>query len=313
MVGLSAKAVYRECMSLQVAFSERFIYALPPGHRFPIAKYELVTEQLLYQGILDPAALVDVGMVEGDVACLAHDEAFWQKIERMEFSPKEIRRIGLPVNPISVNRARNSTAGTVFATTQALAKGLGLNMGGGTHHAYADHGEGFCLLNDIAVAAAWALDKKLVNKVLVVDLDVHQGNGTAHIFRQEPRVFTFSMHGKYNYPLRKEQSDLDVALPKGTTDALYLATLGYHLPRLLQEVKPDIVYYQSGVDVLESDLLGHLSLSMEGVLRRDELVFGHCHKAEIPVVLTMGGGYSSLATVVDAHFNTYRTAIELLS
>ena len=299
-------------MTLQVAFSDRFIYSLPPGHRFPIAKYELVTEQLLYQGIIERGQLRDVDMVSGDVACLAHDEAFWQKIEQMDFSPKEVRRIGLPVTEISVRRARNSTAGTVFATEQALAHGLGMNMGGGTHHAYADHGEGFCLLNDIAVAAAWALDRGLVKKVLVVDLDVHQGNGTAHIFRDEPRVFTFSVHGKNNYPLHKEQSDLDVPLPKGTGDALYLATLRYHLPQLVESVKPDIIFYQSGVDVLESDLLGHLSLSMEGLLRRDEQVFSLCRQHGIPLVLTMGGGYSALPTVVNAHFNTYRLAIDML-
>lgn len=298
-------------MQLRPAYSDKYIYALPEGHRFPIAKYELIATQLLYQGIVTPEQLYDPGLVSAELACLAHDAHFWQKIEKMSLSAKEVRKIGLPLTEIAVKRARNSTMGTVHATREAVQFGLGINLGGGTHHAYAGHGEGFCLLNDIAVAAAMALDAGLVRQILVIDLDVHQGNGTAHIFREESRVFTFSMHGQGNYPLHKEASDLDIALPRDTGDAPYLEALYQHLPKVLQAVKPDLVYYQSGVDVLATDKLGHLALSMDGLKRRDEFVFTTCLATDIPLVLTMGGGYSELHTVVNAHFSTYKMAIEL--
>ena len=298
-------------MQLRPAYSDKYLYTLPEGHRFPIAKYELLAAQLQHQGLIESEQLYDAGLVEADMACLAHDTGFWQKIEQLSLSPKEVRKIGLPLSPISVNRARNSTMGTVHATQDALAFGLGMNLGGGTHHAYAGHGEGFCLLNDIAVAAAWALQSGLARQVLVVDLDVHQGNGTAHIFREEPRVFTFSMHGKANYPLHKEVSDLDIALVRDTGDEAYLSALFATLPQLLRSVQPDLVFYQSGVDVLATDKLGHLALSMDGLKRRDEFVLSSCQAAAIPLVLTMGGGYSELHTVVNAHFSTYKMAIEL--
>jgi acetoin utilization deacetylase AcuC-like enzyme len=187
-----------------------------------------------------------------------------------------------------------------------------MNVAGGTHHAYAGHGEGYCCFNDQAVAARYLLDRRLAQRILIVDLDVHQGNGTAHIFREEQRVFTFSMHGARNYPLRKEQSDLDIPLPDGLTDEPYLRTLRAHLPRLFETFQPDFVFYQSGVDILESDRLGRLSISRNGCRERDGIVFDLCRRHRVPVVASMGGGYSSrIADIVEAHANTFRVAQEV--
>jgi acetoin utilization deacetylase AcuC-like enzyme len=190
--------------------------------------------------------------------------------------------------------------------------GVALNVAGGTHHAYAFRGEGFCCTNDIAVAANYLLHHNIVHKILVVDLDVHQGNGTAHIFRQEPRVFTFSMHGAKNFPLRKEVSDLDIGLPDGTQDQVYLSILKKTLPILLEKVQPELVFYLSGVDVLASDKLGRLGLTPAGCRERDRFVLETCKKNKLPVAISMGGGYSeSLAIIVEAHANTYRMAQEI--
>jgi acetoin utilization deacetylase AcuC-like enzyme len=187
-----------------------------------------------------------------------------------------------------------------------------MNLAGGTHHAFFDRGEGFCLLNDIAIAANYLLHQKLVERVLVVDLDVHQGNGTAHLFRDEPRVFTFSMHCRDNYPLQKEKSDLDIELPAYTGDDVYLSHLKTHIPRLMEEFKPDIVFYQSGVDVLETDRLGKLSLSKEGCRARDLWVISQAHRLGLPLVVVMGGGYSeTYSTIVNAHCTTYQLVLEL--
>ncbi len=186
-----------------------------------------------------------------------------------------------------------------------------MNVAGGTHHAYPDRGEGFSMLNDIAIAAAYLLVRHLIKKILIVDLDVHQGNGNAYIFAQNPSVFTFSMHGQDNYPLKKEKSDLDIALPTGTPDEVYLKLLAEHLPRLINHHKPDLIFYQAGVDVLATDKLGKLSLTKQGCQQRDTLVFEHGRRHQIPVVITMGGGYSErMADIVDAHCNTFQAALQ---
>ncbi|MEO1054528.1 MAG: histone deacetylase [Bacteroidota bacterium] len=297
---------------LKVAFSEKYIYTLPDNHRFPIAKYILVKEQLIYEGTIEENQIFDPGLVEEDLILQIHDEDYWNKLKQLKLSHKEARRIGLPITEISVKRARNSVAGTVESTDNALEYGVGVNLAGGTHHAYRDRGEGFCALNDIAIASHYLLSRKLASKILVVDLDVHQGNGTAKIFEGDDRVFTFSMHGEHNYPLRKEVSDLDIALPLGTSDETYLQTLSYYLTKLFESVKPDFVFYQSGVDVLDADRLGKLALSKKGCKRRDEIVLGMCHQYQVPVVVTMGGGYTErLVDLVDAHCNTTRVATEL--
>lgn len=297
---------------IKIAFSDQYLYALPEGHRFPIAKYSLVQQQLLYRGDIVPEQLFDPGLCPVELITRVHTKEYWQKLEQLQLTSKELRRIGLPLTEISLQRARNSVAGTVESAKRALEKGIGVNIGGGTHHAYAGHGEGFCILNDMAVAAQYLLDEHKLKRVLVIDLDVHQGNGTASIFADETRVFTFSMHGKDNYPLRKEQSDRDVALPSGTTDEAYLQMLEKQLDELFESIEPDFVFYQAGVDVLVTDKLGKLALSKQGCRLRDEMVLKASRQYNVPVVVTMGGGYSErLADVVDAHCNTIGLALSM--
>jgi acetoin utilization deacetylase AcuC-like enzyme len=297
---------------IKLAFSDKYIYELPEGHRFPISKYVLVKEQLLYRAEIEEEQLFDPGLCPEEFILEVHTPGYWEKLKSLNLSPKELRRVGLPLTECSLLRARNSVAGTVASCAEALQKGLGINIGGGTHHAYAGHGEGFCILNDLAVTARYLLNEQGISQVLIIDLDVHQGNGTAAIFQEEPRVFTFSMHGEANYPLHKEMSDKDIALLTGTTDATYLEQLDLAIERLFREVKPDFVLYQAGVDVLATDKLGKLSLSKMGCRQRDQLVLESCRKADVPVVVTMGGGYSlRLADVVDAHTNTFTTALRL--
>jgi len=296
----------------RLATSDRYTLSLPPTHRFPIAKYALIREQLLWQGIAPPEDFYDPGLCAEEDVLRVHTLEYWQKVRDQQLSPAEVRRLGLPQTPQLVLRSLSSSAGTLQAARYALRNGVALNLAGGTHHAFADRGEGFCVLNDQAIAAAYLLHHQLVRQVLIVDLDVHQGDGTASIFRHEPRVFTFSMHAGANYPLRKEHSDLDLPLPLGTTDAAYLHLLGQTLPRLLTEVAPDFVFYQAGVDVLATDKLGKLALTKAGCQQRDELVLGLCQQRGLPVAVCMGGGYSErLADIVDAHCNTFRVAYAL--
>ncbi|SHI89413.1 Acetoin utilization deacetylase AcuC [Hymenobacter daecheongensis DSM 21074] len=295
-----------------LATSARYTLELPAGHRFPIAKYELIREQLLWQGIAPPQDFYDPGLCAEEDVLRVHTPEYWAKVRDQRLSAAEVRRLGLPQSERLVLRSLSSAAGTVQSARHALRDGVALNLAGGTHHAFADRGEGFCVLNDIAIAAAYLLHHGLARQVLVVDLDVHQGDGTASIFRHEPRVFTFSMHAGANYPLRKEQSDLDIALPLGTDDAAYLARLRATLPALLAQVQPDFVFFQAGVDVLATDKLGKLALTQSGCRTRDELVLGLCHQHGLPVAVSMGGGYSErIADIVDAHCNTFRVAYEV--
>jgi acetoin utilization deacetylase AcuC-like enzyme len=295
-----------------LATSERYTITLPPGHRFPIAKYELIREQLLWQGIAPPEDFYDPGLCAEEDVLRVHTAEYWHKVRDLRLSPAEVRRLGLPQTGQLVLRSLCSSAGTVQAALHALRDGIGLNLAGGTHHAFPDRGEGFCVLNDIAIAAARLLHEGLARQVLVVDLDVHQGDGTAAIFRNEPRVFTFSMHAGANYPLRKEQSDLDIELPLGMTDEAYLTTLRETLPPLLEDVRPDFIFFQAGVDVLATDKLGKLALTTAGCRQRDAYVLGLCHERALPVAVSMGGGYSErIGDIVDAHCNTFRVAYEL--
>ncbi|SHL02222.1 histone deacetylase family protein [Hymenobacter psychrotolerans] len=295
-----------------LATSERYSISLPSGHRFPIAKYELIREQLLWQGIAPAHDFYDPGLAAEEDILRVHSPDYWHRVRDLQLSAAEVRRLGLPQSPELVRRSLSSVAGTVQSALRALRDGIGLSLAGGTHHAFRDRGEGFCVLNDIAVAAAYLLHHGQARQVLVVDLDVHQGDGTARIFRDEPRVFTFSMHAGANYPLRKEQSDLDIALDLGTDDTTYLRILMEALPRLLSEVQPDFIFYQAGVDVLVTDKLGKLALTQAGCRQRDEYVLSLCRAAGLPVAVSMGGGYSEqLRDIVDAHCNTFRVAYEL--
>ncbi|MEP2770982.1 MAG: histone deacetylase [Fulvivirga sp.] len=295
---------------IKLAFSNKYIYELPEGHRFPIEKYELVKQQLVYEGTIAEEQVYDPGLAIEEQILKVHTPEYWESLKTLSLDRKAIRKIGLPVTATSLKRAQNSVAGTITAAQNALKDGVGINLAGGTHHAYADHGEGFCVLNDIAISIKDLITINEVNKVLIVDLDVHQGNGTAKIFENDTRVFTFSMHGENNYPLHKEKSDLDVALPLNCSDQIYLEKLHQVLPDLIKTVKPDIVYFQAGVDVLAFDKLGKLALSKNGLKQRDEFVINACYEKQIPLVITMGGGYSQkLTDLVDAHCNTFRAAI----
>ena len=297
---------------LKIAYDPIYKYKLPEGHRFPMIKYELIPEQLLYEGTASEKNFFSPTPLDEETILLTHTEDYWFRLRDQQLTEREIRAIGFPLTPQLVQRSRVIANGTLQCAFYAQQFGVALNVAGGTHHAYAFRGEGFCCTNDIAVAANYLLHHNIVHKILVVDLDVHQGNGTAHIFRQEPRVFTFSMHGAKNYPLRKEVSDLDIGLPDGTQDQAYLSILKKTMPILLEKVQPELVFYLSGVDVLASDKLGRLGLTPEGCRERDRFVLETCKKNKLPVAISMGGGYSeSLAIIVEAHANTYRMAQEI--
>ncbi|WP_299705586.1 histone deacetylase [uncultured Pontibacter sp.] len=297
---------------LKIAWSEIFAHSLPEGHRFPMAKYDLLPEQLLYEGTITQDNLFAPEPLEEQYILDTHDAIYWHRLRQLELSPSEIRKTGFPLSKELVQREIVIMNGTLQASLFALEYGIGMNIAGGTHHAFTDRGEGFCLLNDIAIAANHLLKYKGIKKVLVVDLDVHQGNGTAQIFQHEPRVFTFSMHGGHNYPFHKEKSDLDVPLAEGTDDKTYLKLLGEHLPRLMDEQEPEFVFFQSGVDVLATDKLGKLGMSIAGCKERDRMVLDACARNRIPVTVSMGGGYSKqIAHIVEAHANTFRLAQQL--
>ncbi|AMM51235.1 deacetylase [Rufibacter sp. DG15C] len=297
---------------LKIAWSKEYAHHLPEGHRFPMLKYELLPEQLLYEGTVTDANFFQPTPLSEDRILRVHDQAYWQKLKHLQLTPSEIRKTGFPLSQELVDREVHIMGGTVEASEFALEYGVAMNIAGGTHHAFTDRGEGFCLLNDIALGAQYLLDEQKAQKVLVVDLDVHQGNGTAQIFKEEPRVFTFSMHGGKNYPFHKEKSDLDVELSDGIEDAAYLALLNQHLPQLLDHVEPDFVFFLSGVDVLATDKLGKLALTTAGCKERDRIVLELCHQNSIPVVASMGGGYSTrIADIVEAHANTYRLAQQI--
>lgn len=294
---------------LKVAYSELYPHPLPAGHRFPMLKYELIPEQLLYEGIVQSASFFEPIPVDEQSVLCCHDAGYWLRLKNEALTDKEARRIGFPQSYRLVLREITITGGTISCCDYARQFGVSLNVSGGTHHAFADRGEGFCLLNDVAIAAQYQLDHSLAQRVLIIDLDVHQGNGTAKLFEHDPRVFTFSMHGKANFPLIKEQSSFDIALETGTDDAYFLKTLAEHLPRIIDLHQPDLAIYVAGVDVLASDRLGKLSLTLGGCAARDKFVFETCRKNAIPVAVVMAGGYSpAVKDIVDAHCNTYKMA-----
>jgi len=294
---------------LKISFSPIYKYKVPDGHRFPMIKYELIPEQLLYEGTITEEHLFHPSKMDEALILDTHTEAFWHKLKTQTLSAKEIRKIGFPMTHALVERGRHIAQGTLDCAKFAMEHGCALNVAGGTHHSYADHGEGFCVFNDFAIASNYLLKEKMVKQILIIDLDVHQGNGTAHIFKSNSKVFTFSAHGAKNYPVKKEKSDLDIGFPDKTEDNEYLQTINKVIPDLIEEVKPDLIFYLSGVDVLESDKLGRLSLTMAGCKERDQIVFENCYKYQIPVAVSMGGGYSEkIAAIIEAHANTFRIA-----
>ncbi len=294
---------------LKIAFTDIYHHPLPENHRFPMEKYSLLPQQLLYEGTVTKENFFAPDPLSEELVLRTHNAEYWNKLKNLKLSRQEERRTGFPLSKQLVQREITIMNGTLECANFALQYGCAMNIAGGTHHAYTNRGEGFCLLNDIAIAANHLLDNKLAKQILVVDLDVHQGNGTAEIFQDNKAVFTFSMHGANNYPLKKEQSDLDIPLPDHIGDTKYLNILEENLSMLLETIKPDFIFFQSGVDVLATDKLGRLGLSIEGCKQRDKLVLQTCRDKNIPVVASMGGGYSSrIADIIEAHANTYRLA-----
>ena len=297
---------------LKVAWSPIYNHPLPPNHRFPMEKYDLLPQQLIHEGTISKKNLFEPERLSTAQILATHTADYWGKLTELNFSRAEERRSGFPLSKKLVERETTINGGTLQAVDFARSYGVSMNIAGGTHHAFTNRAEGFCLLNDIAIAAKWALSTGKATKVLVIDLDVHQGNGTAEIFGNNESVFTFSMHGEHNYPLQKERSDLDVALPDGIKDEPYLKLLEAHLDTVIPQVRPDLIFFQSGVDVLETDKLGRLGLSIEGCKERDRKVLAKVRDHGIPLVISMGGGYSKdIRHILEAHANTYRLAQEL--
>lgn len=297
---------------LKIAFDPIYAHPLPEGHRFPMLKYELIPEQLLHEGLITMDNLFSPELVSEDAILATHDKAYWIQLRDLTLSPKDQRRIGFPLSAQLIARERMIAQGTIDGCSYAFKYGVAFNVAGGTHHAGSNWGEGFCMLNDQGISANYLLDNQLASSILIVDLDVHQGNGTAQIFEQNDRVFTFSMHGANNFPARKERSSLDIALADGTADDDFLTILKDTLPNLIAQQKPDFIFYLSGVDVLATDKLGKLALSKEACIARDRFVFEQCITNKIPVQVSMGGGYSpQIRDIVEAHCNTYRVANEL--
>lgn len=275
-------------------------------------KYELIPEQLLYEGSITQENLFAPTVCSDEVVLLTHDKTYLEKLKQQTLSAKEQRHIGFPQSPELTERELIITQGTIDCCMHAFENGVSMNVAGGTHHAFADRGEGFCLLNDFATAANYLLQQKLAKQILIVDLDVHQGNGTARLFENNNRVFTFSMHGAHNYPFHKETSDLDIGLKDGTDDSIYLPLLQNTLDMLIDKVKPDFVFYLSGVDILETDKFGKLKVTMQGCKQRDEIVVSKLRQHHIPCTVAMGGGYSpDVRTIVEAHCNTFRLAKDI--
>lgn len=299
---------------IRIAYSPVYKYKLPEGHRFPMEKYELIPDQLLYEGTIEKEHFFHPKALSEENILRTHTAEYWNKLKYLTLTRKEERAIGFPMREDLISRGRYIAQGTLDCARYAMSGGkCALNIAGGTHHSFADRGEGFCVYNDIAIASNVLLHRKEVKKILVIDLDVHQGNGTAKIFENENRVFTFSVHGEKNYPHRKEKSDLDIGLPDKTTDLDYLEVVKKQVPLLIEKVKPDLLFYLSGVDILESDKLGRLSVSIQGCKYRDEIVFENARTYDLPIAVSMGGGYSQrIADIVEAHANTYRSAMSIL-
>ncbi len=297
---------------IYIAWSNLYTLSLPEGHRFPMAKYELLYEQLLRENVAVPEQFFEPEAADLKTVLLTHTADYVERLLQLELSEKEVRAVGFPLTDELVKREFVLVQGTVKCTEYAIKDGAALNIAGATHHAFTNKGEGFCLLNDNAIAANYLLHHQRAKRILIVDLDVHQGNGTAEIFLNEPRVFTFSMHGKENYPLRKETSDMDIELPTHTTGENYLHILDEQLNKIMRLFSPDFIFYNSGVDVLATDKYCKLLLTGEECMERDRLVFNLAMQHSVPIVTSMGGGYSPrIGDIVNAHCNTFRTACEL--
>ncbi|MGB5941613.1 MAG: histone deacetylase [Leeuwenhoekiella sp.] len=297
---------------LKIAYHPIYKHPLPEGHRFPMEKYDLLPKQLLHEGTCTEDNFFEPSFPAEKYLTAVHTLEYVTNLKALNIDRRAERKTGFPLSQELVDREQIIAQGTILGCRYALKNGIAFNIAGGTHHAYSGHGEAFCLLNDQAIGARYLQAEGLANKILIVDLDVHQGNGTAEIFQEDDSVFTFSMHGAGNYPFKKETSNLDIAVPDGSGDEYYLKTLKETLPKLIEKIRPDFIFYLSGVDILETDKLGRLSCSLEGCQERDRFALSCFRESEIPVQVSMGGGYSpDIKIIVEAHANTYRTAKDL--
>lgn len=296
---------------MKAFYTDIFALPLPDGHRFPMAKYSRLRQKLLSEKVLHESDLLIPEPATEEQILRCHDTHYVQRVFSGTLSRQEVIRIGFPWSPQLVERSRRSSGATIAAAHRALHDGVGINMAGGTHHAGRDFGGGFSIFNDSAITARDLQASNLAEKVLIIDCDVHQGNGTADICAGDPTIFTFSIHGEKNFPFRKVASNLDIGLPDGTQDDDYLETLDIALERIFAVFAPDFVIYQSGADPFVGDRLGKLSLTREGLARRERLVLDYCSKDGLPVAISMGGGYAeSVEDIVDIHLQTIRIAAE---
>ncbi len=298
---------------MKVFYSDQFVLPLPEGHRFPMNKYSMLRERVEKAGFCGPGELRAPHAVTDEEVLRAHDPNYLKKVITGTLSDKEMRRIGFPWSERMVERSRRASGGTLDACRSALEEGIAANLAGGTHHAFADRGEGFCVLNDSAIAARALRAEGLVCRVAVLDTDVHQGNGTAAILHEDPNVFTFSIHGAKNYPFHKEESDLDVPLSDGANDSAFLSALSDALDRVLDQGTWDLAIFLAGADPLEGDKLGRLSVTKSGLAERDRMVLEACRERDIPIAVTMAGGYAKqVEDTVDVHFQTVERAAKML-
>jgi acetoin utilization deacetylase AcuC-like enzyme len=296
-------------MPLHAWTSARYVVPLPPGHRFPIQKYGRLRERVLAEGLVLPEHLHEPARATNDAVLLVHTADYIERLTSGTLTEKELRRLGFPWSEALVERSFRAVGGTCEAASAALELGVALNLAGGTHHAFPAHGEGFCVFNDVAIAVRRLLATNRIARAAIVDLDVHQGNGTHFIFAGDSRVFTFSMHGRRNYPFNKVPGTLDIELEDGAKDDEYLALLVDALPRVLECSSPDLVVYLAGADAHEGDRLGRLALTIDGLARRDHLVLDACRAIGVPVAITIAGGYGiDIETTVEAHVRTVRVA-----
>ena len=304
----SAITPRKECL-VKAFYSDTFVLPLPETHRFPMRKYSRLRERLVEERILEPSDLSLAPASDWEELGLVHAASYLDAVAHGTLTADMQRRIGFPWSPQMVERARRSVGATIAASRTALSESVAANLAGGTHHAFSDRGEGYCVFNDVAVAIRVLQQAALIRRAVVVDLDVHQGNGAATIFRADPNVFTFSMHAAHNFPFKKEVSDLDVTFEDGTGDETYLAALERHLPAIVERHAPDIVCYLAGADPYEGDRLGRLKLTIDGLAARDRLVFDLCRRRDIPIAVTMSGGYApDVEAIVTIHCNTIREA-----
>ncbi len=297
---------------LKIAHDVIYNHQLKKNHRFPMIKYELIPEQLIMENTCIEDNFFKPGEISDKIILLTHHEFYYNKLINQTLNDREIRAIGFPMSNKLIKREKMIVQGTIECALNSIKYGISMNIAGVTHHAFSNRAEAFCILNDQAIAANFLIYNDYCKKILILDLDVHQGNGTAEIFRKNINVFTVSFHGEKNYPFRKEKSDYDHGFKDGTSDREYLNKIKYDIPRLVEKFEPDFIFYLSGVDIIENDKLGRLSVSINGCKERDRFVLDYCKTNNIPLQVSMGGGYSPiLKDIIEAHANTFRLAQEI--